>query len=81
MHRTLDIFTKDRVTPRVVQINADSPEHSLLIHSTPYREPIYIFLKYQPKRPDLEYDKFSWVKYSRLDTPEIVIESMMEPIF
>ena len=54
----------------------------MLIHSTPYRRPLTNIEKIvEEKRPDLEYDKFSWVKYSRVDSPEIVTEGLMVPIF
>ena len=81
-HRPLDIFASDRVKPSMVQVFADSPSHSLLIHSIPYREPVRNhFKRHKMDFSKIEYDKFSWVKISRVDSEEIVIESLMEPIF
>ena len=88
-HKSIDIFTKERYDPRMVQVNADSNEASILIHSTRYRRPIRLSSappfkrNYERgwKRKDLWYDKFSWVKYSKLDTPTITAEKLAKPIF
>ena len=77
-HRSLDILWKDRATPRMVQINADSTTHSVFVHSTPtYRNPGSLdFCDLSFERVNLKYDDLSWVKFSNIDTSNISIEKL-----